>query len=81
MIELSVQGMTCGHCIETVARAVKALDAQADVQVDVANKRVRVKGKSPADRLIRALGYAGYPAALASAPGTTAATRRGCCCG
>ena len=31
MIELNVGGMTCGHCVDTVTAAVKALDVEASV--------------------------------------------------
>jgi copper chaperone len=62
MLELNVTGMTCGHCVRAVTQAVRALDPEADVQVDLAAKRVRVEGRSTADELIRVLGAAGYPA-------------------
>lgn len=78
MIELNVNDMTCGHCTDTVTRAIKSVDPRAEVQVDLASKRVRVQGRAAEDRLIRALNDAGYPALPASAP---AAARRACCCG
>lgn len=62
MIELSVNDMTCGHCVSTVTKAVKALDAGAQVQVDLATKRVSVDGNVSQDEVIAALGEAGYPA-------------------
>jgi copper chaperone len=62
MLELNVTGMTCGHCVRAVTQAVRAVDPEADVQVDLAAKRVRVEGRSTADELIRVLGAAGYPA-------------------
>jgi len=62
MLELSVTGMTCGHCVRTVTEAVKAVDPTAEVQVDLGSKRVRVKSQRSADELIGALGAAGYPA-------------------
>ena len=80
MIELNVNGMTCGHCVSAVTRAVKALDPGADVQVDLGSKRVRVTGRSSADQLIGALGEAGYPATPASGSAHAAAKRGGCCC-
>ena len=61
MLELSVTGMTCGHCVRTVTEAVKAVDPTAEVQVDLGSKRVRVKSQRSADELIGALGAAGYP--------------------
>jgi len=62
MIELRVEGMTCGHCVSAVTRAVKALDPEADVQVDLGTGRVRVEGRSSADALGKAIAEAGYPA-------------------
>ncbi len=62
MLELDVTGMTCSHCVHAVTQAVKTLDLQADVEVDLAARRVRVQGRSTADELIRVLDAAGYTA-------------------
>ena len=80
MIELSVKDTTCGHCIRVVTRAVKSVDPQANVEVDLAGGRVRVEGGKSADELIRALDAAGYPAARAGTQAPAAAARKGCCC-
>lgn len=79
MLELNVTGMTCGHCVRTVTQAVKAVDPEAQVQVDLGSKRVRVEGRSSADELIRALGKAGYPAVAAREAAPAIAARKGCC--
>lgn len=79
MVELSVKDMTCGHCVSAVTRAVKAVDPQAEVQVDLGSKRVRVEGRSPADELIRALDAAGYLAAPVTAQMPETRARKGCC--
>lgn len=63
MTELSVQNMTCSHCVIAVTRAVKAIDPQAVVHVELQSGRVRVDGRSSAGDLIKALEDAGYPAA------------------
>jgi copper chaperone len=65
MIELKVDGMTCGGCVNSVTRAVKALDATADVRVDLATKRVSIGGKVSEQDVIRALDDAGYEAVRA----------------
>lgn len=81
MIELNVKDMTCGHCVGAVTRAVKSVDAAASMDVDLQNKRVRVESGAPAQALIRALGDAGYPAAVAEAGAAVGATKKsGCCC-
>jgi copper chaperone len=80
MTELAVQNMTCGHCVSAVTRAIKALEPQADVQVDLSSRRVRVEGATPAGDLIKALDQAGYPAARAESSAPAARARKGCCC-
>lgn len=62
MIELTVKDMTCGHCVSTVTKALKAVDPQASVEVDLASKRVRVETQHPAEMLTQALQQAGFPA-------------------
>ena len=62
MLELHVIGMTCSHCVRAVTHAVTRVDSQAELQVDLAAKRIRVDGRSTAADLIRVLGPAGYPA-------------------
>ena len=44
-----VQGMTCGHCVNSVSTEVSALPGVTDVQVDLASGRVTVTSESPLD--------------------------------
>ena len=46
MITFEVQDMTCGHCVSTITQAVKALDAQASVRIDLAAHRVDIEPAS-----------------------------------
>ncbi len=55
MITFEVQDMSCGHCVSTITQAVKALDAQARVQIDLASHRVQIE---PASADAAALGEA-----------------------
>ena len=80
MIELNVKDMTCGHCVGAVTRAVRTVDPQAEVQVDLDGKRVAVQGARSAGELIRALGEAGYPAVPAAGAAPAPVARSGCCC-
>jgi copper chaperone len=80
MTELSVQNMTCGHCVSAVTRAVKSIDPEASVQIDLQSGRVRVGGCSSAGELIKVLDEAGYPAAAAAAQPSAAPKKGGCCC-
>jgi len=79
MTELNVQNMTCGHCVGAVTRAVKSVDPQAAVQVDLQSGRVRVDGDAPVGQLIQAIGAAGYPAIAAAAEQAAAPAKSGCC--
>ena len=79
MIELNVTGMTCGHCVRSVTEAVKALDPQAAVQIDLGSKRVSIDSRAAAEELIRALDAAGYPAARVASATSRAASRSTCC--
>ena len=80
MIELRVDGMTCGHCVSAVTRAVKAVDSDANVEVDLGTGKVRVDGRSTAEALGKAIAEAGYPAAPAGAQAPAAARSKGGCC-
>ncbi|TDB73905.1 heavy-metal-associated domain-containing protein [Micromonospora sp. KC723] len=57
-----VQGMTCGHCVNSVSTEVGAIQGVADVQVDLATGRVTVTSESPLDdKSVRAaIDEAGY---------------------
>ena len=79
MIELRVNDMTCGHCVSAVTRAVKSVDPEAEVQVDLEGKRVRVEGQSSADALSKALEQAGYPATPVGERARGASAKHGCC--
>ena len=40
--DIQVEGMTCGHCVETVTQAVNSLEGINQVSVDLDQKLVRV---------------------------------------
>ena len=58
-----VDDMTRGHCASTITRAVQALDAGADVRIDLAAHRVRIESaRADALGLANAIAEAGYSA-------------------
>ena len=60
MIAFKVSDMTCGHCVSTITKALKATDAQAKVEIDLTNRRVQVKPVSAdASQLADAIREAG----------------------
>lgn len=58
----TVQGMTCGHCAKAVTHAVQALDAQAQVTVDLAGKQVSVGSGLGVEQILQAIREEGYAA-------------------
>lgn len=61
MFEFNVQAMSCGHCASTITQALKQLDPQARVEVDLDGKKVRVESNEDQASLAEALTEAGYP--------------------
>ncbi|MEU1810809.1 heavy-metal-associated domain-containing protein [Micromonospora sp. WMMD1076] len=57
-----VNGMTCGHCVNSVSTELSALPGVTDVQVDLAGGRVTVTSQNPldADAVRAAVDEAGY---------------------
>ena len=66
MIELSVPDMTCGHCASSITRAVKDVDAQGTCDVDLRERKVRIRSARPAEAFVAAIAEAGYTPTLAA---------------
>ena len=61
MIAFEVHDMTCGHCVSSITKAVKALDKDAEVRIDLATHRVEVEpAQADAAQLAAAIEEAGY---------------------
>jgi len=65
-MKLLIQDMSCAGCVRSVAAAVKALDPQAAVNVDLDSKLAEIESSQPADAIIQALDEAGFPAERAA---------------
>ncbi|CAM3661031.1 heavy-metal-associated domain-containing protein [Polaromonas hydrogenivorans] len=76
IIDLQVEGMSCGSCVKHVTQALQPLPGVSGVEVDLASGRVRVSGElaQGGDSLVAALAAAGYPAKLATGSSTSSAT-------
>ncbi|SDI80423.1 copper chaperone [Pseudomonas flavescens] len=57
-----VEGMTCAHCERAISAAVLAIDAAAQVQVDLPAGEVRVRTSHPVDQVLAAIIAEGYKA-------------------
>jgi len=56
-----IQSMSCGGCASRVAQAIRNLDAQAKIEVDVPARTVRVETTEDRASVAAALAEAGYP--------------------
>ncbi|TXF99553.1 heavy metal translocating P-type ATPase [Massilia arenae] len=61
MYELTVEGMSCNHCVGRVTKSVQAVDADAKVAIDLDKASVRIDSQADLDRIVAAIDGAGYP--------------------
>ncbi|MBB1632806.1 heavy-metal-associated domain-containing protein [Cupriavidus sp. UME77] len=61
MIQFQVEGMSCGHCVGAITRAVQALDPAAKVSADIPAQAVTVEATASGQALREAIEAAGYP--------------------
>lgn len=61
MLKLKVPKMTCGHCASTVTTAIKTVDADANVEIDLTQQQVTIESSADATALSAVLVEAGYP--------------------
>lgn len=60
ILEMHVDGMSCGHCVQTVTKAIQKADAQAKVQVDLAQGLVSAETMLDRAGAVLAIEAAGY---------------------
>ena len=84
MIAFQVDDMTCGHCVSTITKAVKTVDKDATVTVDLGRHAVMIEPTdADADELRDAIARAGYtPLPITGVDANPATpTKAGGCCG
>jgi len=66
-MEITVKGMSCGHCAAAVTKALEALPGVSQVQVDLSSGRVTLANADPIsqEELAQAIKAAGYELAPA----------------
>ena len=58
---LSIEGMSCGHCVRHITSALSGIQGVTSVKVDLAKKRAVVEGSALDDiQLTAAVADAGY---------------------
>ncbi len=60
---LKIDGMTCGHCVASVRKALETVDGATVDSVDIGSAKVSFDPRdTSADALVLAVVDAGYPA-------------------
>ena len=59
-MQFLINDMTCSHCVGAVTKAVKSVDASADVRIDLATKIASVTSGAEAGKIQAAIKDAGY---------------------
>ena len=60
MHNFEVSDMTCSHCVATVEKAVKSVDGNAGLEIDLASLAVTIESDKPATSFAEAIAEAGY---------------------
>ncbi|GAB1385050.1 cation transporter [Melaminivora sp.] len=61
--QFTVKGMTCGHCERAVVHAVREVDTDAVVRVDLPTGQVHVESESSREAIAAAIREEGYEVA------------------
>lgn len=61
-IALRITGMTCGHCVAAVTKALQSVRGVDSVEVNLERGQGLVRGEAEAAQLVRAVENEGYEA-------------------
>ena len=61
-MQFRVENMSCGSCVKHITQAIAAIDPNAKVDVNIADKKVTVDSVASAQDIEAALAEDGYPA-------------------
>jgi copper ion binding protein len=81
---LLVTGMTCQGCVESVARALRAIGGVENADVSLASGSATIQfdeHQTSVDELEQAVQRAGYDVSNGESSESLQGNRKGCCCG
>lgn len=81
---LSVTGMTCRGCVESVTRALQAISGVRNADVSLASGSATIEFDeqlTSLDDLEQAVKRAGYDVSAGESTDESQVDRKGCCCG
>lgn len=78
MIHFEVKDMTCGHCVSTITKALKAVDNGASFTIDPTRRLVIIESTDADPKALQnAIADAGYSPVRVEEP-TSAQAKTGC---
>jgi len=80
-ITLSIDGMTCGHCVQAVTKALSTVPGVLTKSVTVGTAEIETKDGWSSGQAVAALQAAGYPARATAGEPSAASKMGGGCCG
>ncbi len=60
MIELTVEGATCGGCVKSIEKAISQVTGVETVAFDLESKQARIEGNADQQLVIDAIEMAGF---------------------
>jgi copper chaperone len=60
MVEILVSGMTCNGCVKSVTNALKAVDSEAQIDVNLTTQTIRIQSKKTTEVMAHAIVEAGF---------------------
>ena len=61
MLTFEVNDMTCGHCVSAITKALKEVNPNAQVDIQLADKQVQIEGAdAQLQTFVHAMQEAGY---------------------
>lgn len=61
---ITVDGMSCGHCEQSVEEALEGIDGITAARADHESASVTIEGSAETDALVSAVSEAGYDASV-----------------
>jgi copper chaperone len=80
-VTLSIEGMSCGHCVQAVTKVLSALSLVKVRSVVIGSSEIEVAGPHGANDAIAALEDAGYSARVVAQAQAPSSKAGGGCCG
>lgn len=78
-LTLTIDGMSCGHCVQAVTRALESTPGISVRSVAVGTAQVDASGPTSAAAALAAIGRAGYQARVSEPAGQPERSGCGCC--